>query len=114
VRQAAKARKQERFTALLHDVTVNLLRGKLLRLKNDFNPPVASLKARFERFSVLSVGTAQRSVAPHQNSGLIAQNACRLIKPSMLSSLIGCDLQRNATWSKSPMSNLRCLDAPFK
>ena len=33
VRQAASVRKQERFTALLHHVTLNLLRDSFLRLK---------------------------------------------------------------------------------
>ena len=32
VRQKARASKQERFTALLHHLTIDLLRGELLRL----------------------------------------------------------------------------------
>ena len=40
VRQAAKARKQERFTALLHHVTVNLLRDSFYALKRKAAPGV--------------------------------------------------------------------------
>src|SRR5215468_3705160 len=40
VRQAAKARKQERFTALLHHVTVDLLRDSFYALKRNAAPGV--------------------------------------------------------------------------
>jgi RNA-directed DNA polymerase len=40
VRQAAKKRKQERFTALLHHVTVNLLRDSFYALKRNAAPGV--------------------------------------------------------------------------
>jgi hypothetical protein len=40
VRQAAKARKQERFTALLHHVTVDLLRDSFYALKRKAAPGV--------------------------------------------------------------------------
>ena len=40
VRQAAKKRKQERFTALLHHVTVNLLRDSFYALKRKAAPGV--------------------------------------------------------------------------
>ncbi len=40
VRQAAKARKQERFTALLHHVTVDLLRDSFYALKREAAPGV--------------------------------------------------------------------------
>jgi len=40
VRQAARARKQERFTALLHHVTVNLLRDSFYALKRKAAPGV--------------------------------------------------------------------------
>jgi RNA-directed DNA polymerase len=40
VRQAAKARKQERFTALLHHVTINLLRDSFYALKRKAAPGV--------------------------------------------------------------------------
>jgi RNA-directed DNA polymerase len=40
VRQAAKERKQERFTALLHHVTVNLLRESFYALKRQAAPGV--------------------------------------------------------------------------
>src|SRR5437868_14078036 len=40
VREAAKARRQERFTALLHHVTVNLLRDSFYALKRKVDPGV--------------------------------------------------------------------------
>ena len=40
VRQAAKARKQERFTALLHHVTIDLLRDSFYALKRKAAPGV--------------------------------------------------------------------------
>ena len=40
VRQAARERKQGKFTALLHHVTVELLRGSFLALKRDAAPGV--------------------------------------------------------------------------
>jgi len=40
VRQAAKARKQERFTALLHHLTVDLLRDSFFALKRQASPGV--------------------------------------------------------------------------
>src|SRR5712692_7298372 len=40
VRQAARARKQERFTALLHHLTVNLLRDSFYALKRQAAPGV--------------------------------------------------------------------------
>jgi group II intron reverse transcriptase/maturase len=40
VRQAAKGRKKERFTALLHHVTVDLLREAYFRLKRDAAPGI--------------------------------------------------------------------------
>src|SRR5215470_3736089 len=40
VRQAASARKQERFTALLHHVTLNLLRDSFYALKRQASPGV--------------------------------------------------------------------------
>jgi len=43
VRQVAKARKKERFTALLHHVTVNLLKAAYFRLKRKAAPGVDGL-----------------------------------------------------------------------
>jgi retron-type reverse transcriptase len=43
VRQAAKARKKERFTALLHHVTVDLLRESFYALKRKAAPGVDGL-----------------------------------------------------------------------
>ena len=40
VRQAARARKQERFTALLHDLNVGLLRESFYALKRQASPGV--------------------------------------------------------------------------
>src|ERR1700684_3506210 len=40
VRQAARERKQERFTALLHHVTINLLRDSFYALKRNAAPGV--------------------------------------------------------------------------
>jgi RNA-directed DNA polymerase len=44
VRQAAKERKQERFTALLHHVTVDLLRDSFFALKRQASPGVDGVR----------------------------------------------------------------------
>jgi RNA-directed DNA polymerase len=44
VRQAAKERKQERFTALLHHVTINLLRDSFYALKRQAAPGVDGVR----------------------------------------------------------------------
>src|SRR5665213_2970304 len=44
VRQAAKERKQERFTALLHHVTISLLRDSFYALKRQAAPGVDGVK----------------------------------------------------------------------
>jgi hypothetical protein len=46
VRQAARQRKKERFTALLHHVSVDLLRLAFFALKRDAAPGVDGLRAR--------------------------------------------------------------------
>src|SRR6201988_3296197 len=46
IRQAAKQRKKERFTSLLHHVSVDLLRLSFFALKKDASPGVAGLARR--------------------------------------------------------------------
>jgi RNA-directed DNA polymerase len=43
IRQVAKARKKERFTALFHHISINLLKGAFFELKEDASPGVDRL-----------------------------------------------------------------------
>jgi len=58
VRQAAKERKQERFTALLHHVTIHLLRDSFYALKRQAAPGVDGV--RWRRIAVNLRGLAER------------------------------------------------------
>jgi RNA-directed DNA polymerase len=55
VRQAAKDRKQERFTALLHHLSVALLRDSFYALKRQASPGVDGMRWRSKTGAILSV-----------------------------------------------------------
>src|SRR5690242_11410196 len=62
VRQAAKARKQERFTALLHHVTVDLLRDSFYALKRKAAPGVDCVT--WQEYETRIGGSTCRSTSP--------------------------------------------------